>query len=147
MHGVGGGAGRGQSAAPVPDHCPLGQLEQLLGVSQLSLYEAWPLREQEAGGMNWPAWQSVQPLENTPGVQYWVHEQSSALQCATKARKSMHFMAEPWGQDVRTRWGQPGFPSISLSRACCHPQQKGLFTFVSEIFISVMLQDISDRLK
>jgi hypothetical protein len=86
-----------QSAAPVLDHCPLGQLEQLLGVSQLESYVEWPFREQEAGGMNLPASQSVQSLENVPGEHHWVHEQSAALQYATRSRKSMHFMAEPWG--------------------------------------------------
>ena len=75
--------------------------------------------------MNLPASHVVQSLLYQLGEHRSVHEQESALQYATEARKSMHFMAEPWGQDVRTRWGQPGFPSISHSLSRAAPSTAG----------------------
>jgi hypothetical protein len=75
---------------------PAGQAVQLLGVSQLSLYSEWPFREHEDGGMNLPASHVVQSLLYQLGEHRSVHEQESALQYATEARKSMHFMVGPW---------------------------------------------------
>ena len=61
----------GHSAQPLealPEYVPLEHSVQLLGVSQLSSYEAWPLWVQEPGGMYLPASQSVQELDSQLGL-------------------------------------------------------------------------------
>ena len=71
---------------------PAGQAVQVLGVSQLSEYSEWPLCEHEDGGMYLPTSHVVQPLLHQLGVHRWVHEQESALQQATDARRTKNLL-------------------------------------------------------
>ena len=79
------------AVAPDLEVVPLGQVVQLLGVSQLSSYAAWPFPWHRFGGMYWPAGHVEQLLESQFGEQLCVqlHESAATAVSTTSTRMDL----------------------------------------------------------